>query len=238
MPCQPFCQQRRPMKKIPEKEICGIIITLTQTIVCFLLSCINWLVFGSFQLNLSFHVACNFSIAFPQKLMTPTKIMSLMFFFGNQLIPNMMNCNCATFQEIGRILQRISSVVNPLSANYTQTIRRQQPTNCLSVWRFCGVGGLRVKVLLALRLCFEIVSFEAWYSPQLKKIINCSKFILQISSLRFFHKKLLNISHANCSKIVSNFAMHSRLLVATFILNQMRLVWTFVFVKFFLISKK
>ena len=142
------------MKKIPEKEICGIIITLTQTIVRFLLSCINWLVFGSFQLNLSFHVVCSFSIAFPQKLMTPSKIMALMFFFGNKLIPNMMNCNCATFQEIGRILQRISSMVNPLSANYTQTIRRLLPTNCLSVWRFCGVGALRVKVLLTLRFLF------------------------------------------------------------------------------------
>ena len=55
------------------------------------------------------------------------------------------------------------------------------------------------------------------------KFIIFSNFILQILSLNFFHKKLLNLCYANCSRTVSNFAMPSRLLAAPTVLNQISL---------------
>ena len=65
-----------------------------------------------------------------------------------------------------------------------------------------------------------------------------SYYFLQTLSLNIFHKKLLNICHANGSQTVTSFAMPSRILGAPTVLNRMRLVWNFVFAKFFSISKK
>ena len=63
-------------------------------------------------------------------------------------------------------------------------------------------------------------------------------FILQILSLTFFHKKLQNIFHANCSRVVSSFPTPSRLLGAPTIINQISIVGNFVFGKFSSICKK
>ena len=65
-----------------------------------------------------------------------------------------------------------------------------------------------------------------------------SYYFLQTLSLNIFHKKLLNICHANGSQTVTSFAMPSRILGAPTVLHRMRLVWNFVFAKFFSISKK
>ena len=70
------------------------------------------------------------------------------------------------------------------------------------------------------------------------KFIISSKFIHQILSLVNFHKKLLNICLANCSQIVSSFAMPSRFAGAPALLNQMRFAQNFVFEKIFSLSKK
>ena len=61
-----------------------------------------------------------------------------------------------------------------------------------------------------------------------------SKFVTKDFSL----KKLLNICHASCSQIVPSFAMPSRLLEISNDRNQTSFVWTFVFVKFFLVFKR
>ena len=65
-----------------------------------------------------------------------------------------------------------------------------------------------------------------------------SKVICQILSLHIFHEKLLNICHANCSRIVSSTAVRSRFPGAPTVLNQMRFVWNFVFGKFFFNTQK
>ena len=52
--------------------------------------------------------------------------------------------------------------------------------------------------------------------------------------LRYYLPFVCDICHANCSIIVSSVAMPSILTV----LNQMRFIWNFVFVRFFSISKK
>ena len=72
--------------------------------------------------------------------------------------------------------------------------------------------------------------------PQLTKFIFSSKFILQILSLDIFHKKLLNICHANCSLIVSSFAIPLRLLAVPTVLYQMKFVWNFVFEKLLVVQ--
>ena len=70
------------------------------------------------------------------------------------------------------------------------------------------------------------------------KFIVSSKLIYQILSLNIFYKKLLNICHANCSRIMSRFAMPSRLLIFPTVLNQMRFLWNCILLKFISVSKK
>ena len=94
------------------------------------------------------------------------------------------------------------------------------------------------KVLLTLRLCFTSFRSRDDIGHNSRKFIISSKFILHILSMNIFHKKLLNICHANGSHTVTSFAMPSRLLGAPTVLNRIRLVWNFVFAKFFSISKK
>ena len=78
------------------------------------------------------------------------------------------------------------------------------------------------KVLLnLLRLCFLncfIYSTTIAFVHNSTKFTFFSKLIIWILSLNIFHKKLLNICHANCSLILLNFAIPSRLLAAPTVL--------------------
>ena len=78
------------------------------------------------------------------------------------------------------------------------------------------------KVLLNLfRLCFLncfIYGTTIAFVHNSTKFTFFSKLIIWILSLNIFHKKLLNICHANCSLILLNFAIPSRLLAAPTVL--------------------
>ena len=53
-------------------------------------------------------------------------------------------------------------------------------------------------------------------------------------SLNFFHKELLKICNANCSRVVSSFTVPSRHFGASTVLNQMRFVRTSQYLKSYL----
>ena len=59
-----------------------------------------------------------------------------------------------------------------------------------------------------------------------------SKFILQILSVNIFHNKVQNVCHANCSRVVSSFAIPSGLRAPT-ALNQMGFVGNLIIGKFY-----
>ena len=91
----------------------------------------------------------SFSIIVPKKLMTSSKTM-ILFFFCNQLIPNMLICATA---QIGQVLQKISSVVHhPSEAAIGGILRKKvflkiskisQEDTCASLF-FNKVAGLQL----------------------------------------------------------------------------------------------
>ena len=92
LPWKPF-SQNTSNEKIFVKRICGIIVTLTETIACFLLSCMDWLVLfyshmgerANFPFKM-FYIKNLKSIIFWITL--PKKLMTSLTFFCSQLIPN------------------------------------------------------------------------------------------------------------------------------------------------------
>ena len=67
----------------------------------------------------------------------------------------------------------------------------------------CKKLDLSSKVLLTFRLCFWIVSYEAWYCPKWNKIYYLLKIHTAIIVTNIFHKRLSNICLENSTKLWS-----------------------------------